>query len=99
MRLTNVVAIAAGGNHGVALVSPDPPLLHPFLLNPSMSTAGFSVSLPTHSANVYGLEFKNSLSDSTWTPLPLLAGNGATVVLRDPTAVTNQARVYRARRW
>src|SRR2546421_331720 len=63
--LTNVLAIAAGGNHGVALVSPDPPLLHPFLLNPSMSTAGFSVNLPTQNGNVYGLEFKNSLSYSS----------------------------------
>ena len=47
---------------------------------------GFSVSLPTQYARVYALEYKNALTDSQWTALPLVAGNGGTRVLTDLTA-------------
>jgi len=54
--------------------------------------------LPTQYGRVYALEYKNSLTDSQWTALPLVAGNGGLRTLSDPTA-TGQQRFYRVRRW
>jgi hypothetical protein len=98
--LTNVVAIAAGdcGWHSLALVGDGPPVLGMPLSTPSSSPNSFSVSLPTQSGHVYRLEYKTSLADSTWTPLPLVAGSGGTLTLTDPTAGASQ-RFYRARQW
>jgi hypothetical protein len=54
--------------------------------------------LPTRSGRVYRLEYKNSLTDSNWTLLPLVAGVGGTRELSDPTAV-GTARFYQVRQW
>jgi hypothetical protein len=43
------------------------------------------------------LEFKNSLSDPAWQPLPLQAGTGGSLIFRDP-AITPQ-RYYRVLQW
>lgn len=96
--LTNVVAIAAGGYHSLALVGSGPPVLHASLINPVMGTNGFSLRLPTQSGRVYRLEYKNSLCDTDWIALPLVAGSGGNLVLADSTA-TNSQRFYRVRRW
>ncbi len=55
-------------------------------------------NVPTQSGRVYRLEDKNALTDSAWTPLPLIAGNGRTQVLSDATAAAAQ-RFYRVRQW
>jgi len=47
---------------------------------------------------VYALEFKNSLTDSSWTALPLIAGNGGLLRLTDSSASAGQ-RFYRVRQW
>jgi hypothetical protein len=39
------------------------------------------------------------LTDTSWTALPLLAGNGTTVTFIDATATNSQQRFYRVRRW
>ncbi len=96
--LSNVVAIAAGYWHSLALVGSGPLITQASLANPFRSNANFSVSLPTQNGRVYGLEFKNSLSDDSWTPLPLVAGNGNSRTLTDSTA-TNTQRFYRVRWW
>ena len=96
--LTNVVAIAAGGDHSLALVDNGPPVLHASLINPVVGTNGFSLTLPTQSGRVYRLEYKNSLCDTDWTALPLVAGNGGNLALIDSTA-TNSQCFYRVRRW
>jgi len=70
--LTNVVAVASGDTHNLVLVGNSPPLLHSSLVNPTWSTNGFSVSVPTQNGQVYRLEYKNSLSDSDWMGLPLV---------------------------
>ncbi|WP_160164593.1 hypothetical protein [Pedosphaera parvula] len=97
-RLTNVVAIAAGRFQSLALIGNCPPVTHSTLSNPSASSNTFKLSLPTQSGKVYVLEYKASLSDTNWTSLPLVPGNGSTLFLTDPTA-TNAQQFYRVRRW
>jgi alpha-tubulin suppressor-like RCC1 family protein len=96
--LSNVVAIAAGGYHTLALVGEGPPVLRAPMANPTVGTGGFSVSLPSQSGRVYGLEFKNLPTDGAWTALPLAAGNCGWLRLTDPTAPQAE-RFYRVRRW
>ena len=42
-----------------------------------MSGGAFTVSLPSAQGSSYELEYKNSLTDGTWTALPVVPGNGA----------------------
>jgi alpha-tubulin suppressor-like RCC1 family protein len=95
---TNVIAVAAGYFNNLALEGNSPPPAQVPLTNPRMDAGGFSVSLPTQSGRVYALEYKNSLSDANWMPLPLVAGNSGTLTLMDTTA-TNAQRFYRVRQW
>jgi hypothetical protein len=97
--LTNVVAIAADHDYCIALIGAGPPQIHALLSNPIWSSNGFSLSLSTESGRVYALEYKNSFADSNWLALPLVAGNGRTLTLQDPSAATNSHRFYRVRRW
>lgn len=96
--LTNVVAIAAGVSHSLALVAEGPPVLRAPLASPTKNVGGFSVSLPTQSGRVYRLEYKNSCDDTNWTALPLAAGNGSMLTLTDSTAA-GAHRFYRVRQW
>ena len=61
------------------------------------ASASASFSAP-RSGLVYRLEYKNALDDADWIGLPLVAGNGRTRVLTDPTASIAQ-RFYRVRHW
>ncbi len=97
-KLTNVVAVSAAFNHTLALVGNAPPVTNAQMSNPTLSTNGFSVSVPTQSGRVYRMEHKSSLADAEWTALPLVAGNGINLVLTDSTAAGSQ-RFYRVRRW
>jgi hypothetical protein len=63
-----------------------------------VSQGKFGVAVPTQSGRVYRLEFKDSLTDSNWTPLPLVAGTSEIVFLTDSSA-TNVQRFYRVCRW
>jgi hypothetical protein len=96
--LTNVVAIAAGAFHNLALVGNGPPVLNALITNFNLSGGGFSLALPSQCGRVYALEYKSSLTDANWSALPLAAGNGTNLVLTDPT-ISNAARFYRVRRW
>jgi hypothetical protein len=68
------------------------------LTNLISSATGFSCSLPTQNGKVYMMEYKDSLTDSSWTALPLAAGNGGVLTLTDPIATSSQ-RFYRVRQW
>jgi hypothetical protein len=70
----------------------------PLLFSPSYRTNNFTVSVPTSIGRIYQLEFKNSLAESAWTPLPETPGNGRLLVLND-RAATNVNRFYRVRQW
>ena len=98
--LTKVVAIAAGecGFHNLAVIGDSLPVVRAPWINPTWSANGFSVGLPTQSGHVYRLEYKDSLTDGTWTAMPLAAGNASLLTLTDPTAVGRQ-RFYRAHHW
>lgn len=97
--LTNVVAIAGGVYQGVALIADGPPTLQARLNHPTMAADGFAVSVPTQSGRVYRLDYKHSLADTDWTPLPLVAGTGHERMLTDPAADGSSQRFYRVRRW
>jgi alpha-tubulin suppressor-like RCC1 family protein len=96
--LANVEAIAAGSNHDLAMVRTNgsPPSFQLAALG--WGPGGFTLSLPTQSGRVYRLEYKNALTDSAWTALPLVPGNGGVQALNDPTA-TGAQRFYRVSRW
>ncbi len=96
--LSNVVAVAAGGGHSIALVGNGPPVVSAPIQNPTLSGNSFSFSIPSQSGRVYELDYKNNITDPTWTALPLAAGNGTNLVMTDSTA-TNSQRFYRVRRW
>lgn len=97
--LTNVTAISAGMGHCLALVGEGPPVQQAAWNNPVLNNHGFNVSLPTQRGRVYRLEYKNSLSDSNWTALPLVAGNGTNLTLFDTVSTNSSSRFYRVRRW
>jgi hypothetical protein len=94
---TNVIAVAAG-DHNLALIGNGPPVLHASMDKAMLTAGGFQVSVPTQSGRVFALEYKSSLSDSAWTRLPLVAGNGRERTLTDPNTSGAQ-RFYRVRRW
>jgi len=94
----NAVAVASGDAHNLALIGDGPPVVRASLVNPSWDTNGFRASVQTQNGRVYRLEYKNSLTDSNWIGIPLVAGTGGLVTLRDPSA-TGEQRFYRVRRW
>lgn len=95
--LSNVVVIAAGSDHDLALLGQSPPTLQTALVKPRFSGNTFSVDLQTQSGRVYALEFQTSLN-GVWQPSPLVAGNGFMKTLVDTNAGAGQ-RFYRVRRW
>lgn len=96
--LSNVISITARGSHSTALIGPHPPVLQAQLSNPRVASNVFSVSIPSQSGRVYALEYKATFTDSNWIALPLVAGNGGTLLLTDRTVNYGQ-RYYRVRRW
>jgi parallel beta-helix repeat protein len=96
--LSNVVAIAAGSDHDLALLGQAPPILQATAVEPRRCGNVFSLLLPTQSGRTYRLEFRNSLNESNWSPLPLVAGDGTTKTMMDTNAFDTQ-RFYRVRRW
>ena len=97
--LTNVNAVFdSDGPYTCALVGQTPPIINATLLNPSFGNDGFSFSFPSQSDRVYLIEYKVSLTDTDWTPLPLVPGSGHLLTVIDPTGNGGQ-RFYRIRRW
>jgi hypothetical protein len=70
----------------------------PQVFNPAFHGNTFTVSVPSSIGQSYQLEFKNSLADLTWTPLPEVPGTGQMLVLTDATA-TDAHRFYHVRQW
>ena len=81
---------------GIARLEGDAVLSTPQLVNPVHRTGVFSVSLATVNGENYFLEFKNSLTEGTWTELPAVAGDGTVRTLVDPSA-TGPRGFYRVR--
>jgi hypothetical protein len=96
--LTNVVGVAIGSAHELALLSDEPPHREPLLFDVGLSGDGFHCSVMTESGRVYRLEYAQNLDQSNWTPLPLFPGNGRPLRLVDPNTGSNR-RFYEVRRW
>ena len=96
--LSNVVAVASGGTFSLAMVGSGPPTSLVALTNYSKTANGFAVTMPAECGRVYRLEYKAALADSTWTGLPLVAGNGAMLTLTNSPTPDLQG-FYRVRRW
>jgi uncharacterized delta-60 repeat protein len=81
---------------GIARLEGDAVLTTPELVNLVHSNGVFRVSLATANGENYFLEFKNSLTEGTWTALPAVAGDGTFKVLEHPSA-TGPRGFYRVR--
>jgi len=81
---------------GIARLFGDAVVSAPLLVNPTSTNGVFRVSSATVSGGNYFLEFKDSLSDESWTTLPAVAGDGTLKTLVDPSA-TGPRRIYRVR--
>ncbi len=96
--ISNAVSIAGGSFHSLVLLAenewPLPARVSPEAFDPRMQGHRFSVRVPSVRGRVYTLEFKNSLSDPSWTPLPMVVGDGSELLLSDPNATTPH-RFYR----
>lgn len=97
-QLVNVAMIAEGASHSVAIVKAAAPPNQLTLDTLRSSTGSCSFSSLSQSGRVYQPEFKQSLSETGWTPLPLIAGNGSHLTLNMPSLSTPQG-YYRLRRW
>ena len=95
--LTNVVSVKAGYYYSMALTANHGPVLSVALTDPRRENGDFTVFIPTQSGRVYALEYKESLADTNWTTLPLVAGTGRKVSLDDPQPRIQ--RFYRVRYW
>jgi hypothetical protein len=95
--LSNVVQIAAGSVHSLAVIGSNPPVTR-VLLRPTFETNGFSVSFPAQNGRVYRLEYKEHFNDTNWFALPLSAGQTSELRLIDSSPSASQ-RFYRVRSW
>jgi uncharacterized delta-60 repeat protein len=66
----------------------------PLLANPILSNSTFRVSVATFSGKSYVLQFKNALTDTNWTALPSVPGDGTVKAMTDNSA-TVARRFYR----
>jgi alpha-tubulin suppressor-like RCC1 family protein len=96
--LSNVVAIAAGNFHSMALTTDVAWSPSVVLSNPMREGSTFSCSANTQSGRIYVLQYNDSLATTNWTSFPLVTGTGAERVFIDPTAGVSE-RFYRLRRW
>jgi hypothetical protein len=94
--VSNVIGVAAGSAHSLLLLGT--PAGNPVILSASHSGGQFTVVVQTAFGKSYSLEYKDSLSASTWIGLPAVQGNGALKVLTDPNATVAQ-RFYRVRQF
>ena len=93
MNLSNVLAIAIGYTHHLAIVGDSLPQPIEPMSGAGFSNGQFVVSQPTSLGRSYRLEYKNSLADN-WQIFPPVPGNGSQQILADPSPPPSQ-RFYR----
>jgi alpha-tubulin suppressor-like RCC1 family protein len=96
-NLSNVLAVAIGYTHHLAIVGDGFPLPIPAPLGASFSNQQFLVQQPTQRGTSYRLEHKDALTDASWTLLPPVPGDGSVKLLIDPRPSSSN-RWYRVRR-
>jgi hypothetical protein len=104
--LSNVQAVQAG-NYAVVItnaagsVTSDVAILtvlgSPNIISVSLAGSEVLISFPSETGLSYTLEYKHSLDDPAWTPLPpAVTGTGGVMVLQDSNAPAD-SRYYRLR--
>ncbi len=93
-NLSNVQQVAAGWNYSLALTGSAGSTSPLVATNPRYSTSGFSVSVQTQSGHGYALQYKDSLTDASWTTTPQVSGTGGVITLNGPLGPNGQ-RFYR----
>lgn len=95
MNLSNVLAIASGYSHHLAIVGDSLPQPIEPMLSAGFSNGQFIISQPTSLGRSYRIEYKNSLADD-WQMFAPVPGNGSPRVLVDsnPPAAQRFYRVY-----
>jgi hypothetical protein len=95
-RLT--IAAAGGANNKVCYIDiiPAGPPLDLTLHNPAVSAGNFSFNIATISRAVHAIEYKDNLTNSTWSPLTNITGTGSAITINDPVPPGGQ-RYYRMR--
>jgi hypothetical protein len=96
VSLSNVVLLAAGGNHSLFLLAKRPAA--PTLVQPVRGKSRFTALLQTYSGRNYALETSPSLQPPVWSAIATNRGNGVIQFMID-TAATGSTRFYRARQW
>jgi hypothetical protein len=94
--VTNAVAIAAGEDHTLLLLSTVS--AYPQVLRMALRGTQFAVLLQTSSGRNYALEYKTSLDSALWQSAGTTRGSGTLQLLIDPNA-TGPQRFYRVRQW
>jgi hypothetical protein len=94
--LANIAGLACGEEHSLLLITSVLPT--PELLSPVRTPNTFSFVIQTLNRKHYALEYKDSLTTTSWTPVCTNAGNGALELLTDRAATAAQ-RFYRLRQW
>jgi uncharacterized repeat protein (TIGR01451 family) len=64
-------------------------------LTPTVVNGVFRLSVATKSGKSYTIQYKNMLSDPTWTNLSTITGTGGSMSVTDPTAAQQPRRFYR----
>jgi alpha-tubulin suppressor-like RCC1 family protein len=95
MNLSNVLAIAIGYTHHLAIVGNSFPKPIGPMLNAGFNNGQFAIAQPTALGRSYWLEYKNSFTEG-WQMFPPVPGNGNTQSLADPNPPPAQ-RFYRVR--
>ncbi|HWD90862.1 MAG TPA: hypothetical protein VG938_00805 [Verrucomicrobiae bacterium] len=81
-------------NVGFLMLAPAVAPANGVTITPSLSSGSIVLSFPTQNGFHYQVQYKNNLSDPSWTPLgSLLQGNGAVQSAND--TVTGSTRFYR----
>jgi alpha-tubulin suppressor-like RCC1 family protein len=93
MNLSNVLAIASGYSHHLAIVGDSLPQPIEPMLSAGFSNGQFIIAQPTSLGRSYRMEYKNSLADS-WQMYPPVPGDGSTRALADSNPPSAQ-RFYR----
>jgi alpha-tubulin suppressor-like RCC1 family protein len=93
--LNDVFGIAASWHYSAAIVRTGTALTPALLTDARRNANAFLVSLTSETGVTYFLEYKNSLSDTTWTSLSGIAGNGSTLTLTNLSVAPR--RIYRVR--
>ena len=94
--LTNVVLVAAGRYHGMALIDNENPGLSWSMQPPTLTTNGAALEIPTQRGRLYIVERSDGIHPTAWSVHRRLAGNGSVQTV--PMATNSANAFYRVRR-